>query len=94
MLKCLYLKYSVKEKVQFKRGEDVLEEVEKFCYLGGMFSCYGGTSEEVKARIASVWRKFRELGGVLVGKHGLPMKQCAKIYLSCVRLLLLSCSEI
>ena len=26
------------EKLEFKRGEDVLEEVEKFCYLGGMIS--------------------------------------------------------
>ena len=33
---------SVEEKLAFERGEDVLEEVEKFCYLGDMISCYGG----------------------------------------------------
>ena len=44
------------------------EEVEKFCYLGDMISCSGGASEIVNARIASAWRKFRELSGVLVGK--------------------------
>ena len=32
---------------EFKRGEDVLEEVEKFCYLGDMISYYCGASEAV-----------------------------------------------
>ena len=27
------------EKLEFKRGEDVLEVVEMFCYLGDMISC-------------------------------------------------------
>ena len=36
---------SVEEKLEFKRGEDVLEEAEKFCYLGNMNSCYGGASD-------------------------------------------------
>ena len=30
---------SVEEKFEFKKGEDVLEEVVKFCYLGDMISC-------------------------------------------------------
>ena len=33
---------SVEEKLQFKRGEDVLEEEEKLCYPGDMITCYGG----------------------------------------------------
>ena len=49
-------------------GEDVLEEVEKFCYLGDVISCYGGACEAVSARISSAWKKFRELSGVLAGK--------------------------
>ena len=64
----------VEEKLEFKRGEDVLEEVEKFCYLGDMISCYGGASEEVSARIGSAWKKFVELSGVLVGKQDLSLK--------------------
>ena len=36
-----------------------------FCYLGDMISCYGGASDLVIARISSVWKKFRELSGVL-----------------------------
>ena len=44
---------SLEQKLEFKRGEDVLEEVGKFCYLGDMISCYGGASEAVSARIGS-----------------------------------------
>ena len=58
--KCLGHNCSVKEKLESKRGEDVLEGVEKFYYLGDMISCYGGASEAVSARIGSVWKKFRE----------------------------------
>ena len=50
---CLDHKCSVEEKLEFKRGENVLEEVEKFCYLGDMISYYGGGSEAVSARIGS-----------------------------------------
>ena len=35
---------SVKEKAESKSGEDVLEKVEKFCYLGDIFISYGGAS--------------------------------------------------
>ena len=44
---------SVEEKLKFKRGEDVLEEKEKFCHLGDMISCYRGASASVSARIGS-----------------------------------------
>ena len=33
---CLGHNCSVEEKLEVKRGEDVLQEVEKFCYLGDM----------------------------------------------------------
>lgn len=59
-----------------------------------MSSSYGGSSEAVNARIHRVLKTFRELGGVLFRKQGLPLKQCGKIYQSCVRLVLLYCSEI
>ena len=73
------------EKLEFKTGEDVLEEVEKFCYLGDMIICFGGASEAVSARIGSAWKKFRELSGVLVGKQGLSLMQRGKICRCCVR---------
>ena len=45
---CLGHNCSVEEKLEFKRGEDVLEEVEKVCYEGDVISCYGGALEAVK----------------------------------------------
>ena len=56
---CLGHNCSVEEKLEFKRGEDVLEEVETFCYLDDMVSCYAGASETVSARVGSAWEKFR-----------------------------------
>ena len=34
-----------REKLEFKRGDAVLEEVEQFCYLRDIIICYGGASE-------------------------------------------------
>ena len=64
---CLGHDCSVEEKLEFKRGEDVLEEVETFCYLGDRIS-YGEASKTVSAIIGSAWKKFRELSGLLVRK--------------------------
>ena len=36
---CFVHNCAIKENLEFTRGEDVLEEVEKFCYLGDMISC-------------------------------------------------------
>ena len=77
--------FLVEEKLEFERGEDVSEEEEKFCYLGDMIICCGGASEVVIARSGSVWKKFRELVSVLVGKQGLSLKQRGKLYQCYVR---------
>ena len=45
---------SVEEKLEFERGEDVLEEKEKFSYLNDIFSCHGGASKAVCEIIGSV----------------------------------------
>ena len=70
---CLGHNCSVEE-LEFKRGDDVLEKVEKFCYLGDMSSCCGGALGAVSA-IGSARKKFRKVSGVLVGKQGLSLKQ-------------------
>ena len=59
---CLGHNCSVEEKLELKRGEDVLETVEKFCCLGDMISCYGGASEAVSARIGSAGFIFETTG--------------------------------
>ena len=71
---------SVKEKVEFKREKNVLEEVGKFCYPGDISSLYGGASDMVSARKVSSWKKARGLGGALFGKQGLSLKQHLKIF--------------
>ena len=76
---CLGRNCSVEQKLEFNRGQDVSEEVEKFCYLGDMISCCGGASEAVSAMISSAWMKFRKLSGVLVGKQGLSLKQWGRL---------------
>ena len=56
------------------RVEDVLEMVEKFCYLGGMFSLYGGASDVDNSGKGSAFKKFRESSRVLAVKQGLSLK--------------------
>ena len=56
---CLGYKCSVEEKLDFKRDEDDLEEMEKFCCLSDMISCCGGESEAVSAKMGRAWKKFR-----------------------------------
>ena len=85
---CLGHNCSVEEKLEFKRSEDVLEEVEKFCYLGDVISYYVRASEAKSVRMGSAWKKFREFSGVLVGKQGLSLKQRGKIHQCCVRQIL------
>ena len=79
--------------VEFKRGENVLEELEKFYCLGDMISCCGEASEAVSARIGSVRKKFRDLSVVLVRKQSLSSKLQGNIYQSCVRPVLLYCCK-
>ena len=55
-------------------------------------SC-GGTSEPVSAGIGSVWKKFPEFCGVVIGKQGLSFKYRSKIYQCCDRPVLLYCSK-
>ena len=45
-----------------------------------MISCSGGASEAVSAGIGTVWKKLRELSGVLVVKQDSSLKQWRKIY--------------
>ena len=81
---CIGHNCTTEEKLEFKRGEDVLEEVEKFCYLGNLINCYGGAFEAMSARIGSAWKRFRESSGVIVEEQGLSLKERVKIYQCCV----------
>ena len=52
--------------------------MEKFCYLGHLISCHGA-SKSVVTGIGDLWKKLRELSGVVVGKQGLSLKKCGMI---------------
>lgn len=66
--------------MEFKNSEDVIEEVEKFCYFGDMSISYGGASAAVSPKIGSAWKNLRKLSGALDGKQVFSLKQRGKIY--------------
>ena len=45
-------------------GEDNIEIVDKFAYLGDVLSTEGGAQEAVRSRIRSGWMKFKEVSRV------------------------------
>ena len=47
----------------------MLDVVDSFCYLDDTMSCVGRVEAAVRARIASVWRKWRELVSLLVSQN-------------------------
>ena len=55
---CFVHNCSVEEKLEFERGEDFLDKMEKFYYLDDTISCYRGASEALSARIGSAWKNF------------------------------------
>ena len=70
---------------------DVLEYVEKFCYLGDMISADGGADSAVVTRVRSAWKKFRELSPILTQKGASVTLKGA--YMSCVRSCMIFGSE-
>ena len=66
--------------------------VDSFCYLGDTMSCVGGAEVAVRARIASAWRKWRELVSLLVSQN-IPLVNRARVYCACVRPALLYAAE-
>ena len=75
--------------MRFKRiGEDTLQCVNEFCYLGDMLSPGGGAESSSICRVRCSWKKFRELLPMLTSK-GLSLKLIGKLYDSCVRSVML-----
>ena len=50
--------------LNLENGE-VLEGVNKFCYLGDMLNGEGGSRLASNSRVRCGWKKFRELSGIL-----------------------------
>ena len=73
-------------------GEEMLERVQEFCYLGNVFDCEGGVERAVRARVAAAWMKWRELSTLLT-RDGIGVRTRGSIYSACIRPVLLYGSE-
>ena len=61
-------------------------------YLGSVIHAQGGNEEDITARIAAAWKKWKELLGVLYDRR-MPVAVKGKVYRTMVRPLLIYASE-
>ena len=54
--------------IKDKTGK-ALKQVENFRYLGSVIHAQGGSEEDIKARIAAAWKKWKELSAVLCDRR-------------------------
>ena len=73
-------------------GNEKLEVVPEFCYLGDMLSAGGGCELAAITRCKCAWGKFRQLLPLLTNRH-LPLLTRGKVYSSCVRSVMLHAAE-
>ena len=73
-------------------GNEKLEVVPEFCYLGDMRSAGGGCKLAATTRCKCAWGKFRQLLPLLTNRH-LPLLTRGKVYSSCVRNVMLHAAE-
>ena len=74
-------------------GEDGMEIVNNFLYLGDVISCGGGVESAVRDRISCAWCNWTELASLLVN-HGIPLEERVKVYCACVRSSLLYAAKL
>ena len=65
-------------------GEDSLEIVDSFHYLGDVISCGGGVESAVRDRISCARCKYRELASMVLN-HCIPLEESANVYCAYVR---------
>ena len=73
-------------------GNEKLEVVPEFCYLGDKLSAGGGCELAAITRCKCAWGKFRQLLPLLTNRH-LPLLTRGKVYSSCVRSVMLHAAE-
>ena len=56
------------EIIEINLGDDKIECVQKFCYLGDMLGAEGGVEAAVRNRVRCAWGKFHELTPILTGR--------------------------
>ena len=70
-------------------GNDSLEVVDSFCYLGDVSGQSGGCFDAITARVRSAWKNFRDL----LPNRSFSLSVRGSVYNSCVRSALLYGSE-
>ena len=78
--------------LEVEAGNEKLEVVQKFCYLGDMLSAGGGCALAAIIRCKCAWGKFRQLLPLLTNCQ-LPLLTRGKVYSSCVRSVMLHAAE-
>ena len=81
-------------KLDLENGE-VLEGVNKFCYLGDVLSGEGGSNSASIGRVRCGWKKFkkfRDLSGILTSKK-VALRLKGKVYGACIRSAMIYGSE-
>ena len=73
-------------------GNDTLEAVDSFCYLGDMISAGGGCEKAIITRVKCAWGKFRELMPLLTSR-ALSFKRRGHLFNTCVRRTLIHAAE-
>ena len=73
-------------------GEDSLEIVNSFRYLGDAISCGGQVESAVRDMISCAWSKWRELESLQVN-HSIALVEREMVYCACVRPPLLYAAE-
>ena len=76
------------QQVQVKVGDQALEEVESFCYLGSIIDREGGTEAEVKSRIGKAQAAFLALNKICRTRE-ISLKTKLKLFNSNVKSVLL-----
>ena len=65
-------------------GDECIERVDRFCYLGDMMSSNRGTTDAVRTRVKAMWSKWRQLSSLLLNKS-IPLKIRGMVYRTCLR---------
>ena len=92
--RCLGTAWAIDEREvsEVEVGNEKLEVVPEFCYLGDMLSAGGGCELAAITCCKCAWGKFRQLLPLLTNNH-LPLLTRGKVYSSCVRSVMLHAAE-
>ena len=81
-----------RQSLEVEVGNEKLEVVPEFCYLGDMLSAGGGCELAAITRCKCAWGKFQQLLPLLINRQ-VPLLTRGKVYSSCVRSVMLHAAE-